>query len=85
MRARPSGTHGERDDEDDRVQPAGNRIPPEVCVAWEAATAPAADAGIRVVRVRTGCCSPRPAVCSSGSCLRSGSSQVADWETGGNG
>ncbi len=32
----------------------GDDFPAEVCVAWEAATAPAAAAGIRVVTIRTG-------------------------------
>jgi uncharacterized protein (TIGR01777 family) len=34
--------------------PAGTGFLPEVCQAWEAATAPAAQAGIRVVSIRTG-------------------------------
>ena len=34
--------------------PAGADFPARVCVAWEAATAPAEAAGIRVVHVRTG-------------------------------
>lgn len=34
--------------------PAGTGFLPEVCQAWEAATAPAAEAGIRVVSIRTG-------------------------------
>ena len=34
--------------------PAGADFPARVCVAWEAATAPAEEAGIRVVHVRTG-------------------------------
>ena len=32
----------------------GHDFPAQVCQAWEAATAPAADAGIRVVHLRTG-------------------------------
>ncbi len=32
----------------------GDDFPAQVCVAWEAATAPAAEAGIRVVTIRTG-------------------------------
>jgi uncharacterized protein (TIGR01777 family) len=34
--------------------PAGTDFLADVCVAWEAATAPAADAGIRVATLRTG-------------------------------
>lgn len=45
-------------DSGDRVltesSPAGTGFMPEVCVAWEAAARPAADAGIRVVHPRTG-------------------------------
>jgi len=49
------GYYGERGDEElTESSPPGTGFLPEVCVAWEAATAPAADAGIRVVRVRTG-------------------------------
>ena len=49
------GYYGERGDEAlTESSPPGAGFLPEVCVAWEAATAPAADAGIRVVRVRTG-------------------------------
>lgn len=38
----------------DETSPAGKGFLPEVCVDWEAATKPAADAGIRVVNVRIG-------------------------------
>lgn len=49
------GYYGERGDEElTETSAPGAGFLPEVCVAWEAATAPAADAGIRVVRVRTG-------------------------------
>jgi uncharacterized protein (TIGR01777 family) len=34
--------------------PPGDDFPARVCLAWEAATAPAAEAGIRVVAIRTG-------------------------------
>ena len=34
--------------------PPGDDFPAQICVAWEAATAPAAQAGIRVVTIRTG-------------------------------
>jgi hypothetical protein len=34
--------------------PPGDDFPARVCVAWEAAAAPAAEAGIRVVAIRTG-------------------------------
>jgi uncharacterized protein (TIGR01777 family) len=36
------------------TSPPGDDFLAKVCVEWEAATAPAADAGIRVVRLRTG-------------------------------
>jgi uncharacterized protein (TIGR01777 family) len=36
------------------VSPPGDDFPARVCVAWEAATAPAEAAGIRVVHLRTG-------------------------------
>lgn len=49
------GYYGERGDEElTETSPPGAGFLPEVCVAWEAATKPAEDAGIRVVRVRTG-------------------------------
>lgn len=49
------GYYGERGDEEvTEASPPGTGFLPEVCVAWEAATAPAADVGIRVVQVRTG-------------------------------
>lgn len=49
------GYYGERGEEElTEVSPPGSGFLPEVCVAWEAATAPAAGAGVRVVRVRTG-------------------------------
>jgi|SRR4051794_12635619 uncharacterized protein (TIGR01777 family) len=38
----------------DETAPAGDDFLARVCVAWEAATAPAADAGVRVVTLRTG-------------------------------
>jgi uncharacterized protein (TIGR01777 family) len=36
------------------ASPPGDDFPARVCVAWEAATAPAEEAGIRVVHLRTG-------------------------------
>jgi uncharacterized protein (TIGR01777 family) len=36
------------------ASPSGDDFPARVCVAWEAATAPAEEAGIRVVHLRTG-------------------------------
>jgi uncharacterized protein len=49
------GYYGNRDDEplDEQSSP-GDDFVAGVCVQWEAATAPAADAGIRVARVRSG-------------------------------
>lgn len=49
------GYYGERGDEElTEASPPGSGFLPEVVIAWEAATAPAADAGVRVVKVRTG-------------------------------
>ena len=49
------GFYGDRGDELlDETSPAGGGFLPEVCVAWEAATVAAEEAGIRVVHVRTG-------------------------------
>jgi uncharacterized protein len=49
------GYYGNRDDEALEEQSApGNDFVARVCVQWEAATAPAADAGIRVARIRGG-------------------------------
>ena len=52
-----SGIHfyGDRgDDEMDERSPPGRGFFAEMCQAWEAATAPAEDAGVRVVKLRTG-------------------------------
>ncbi|MCZ2857157.1 TIGR01777 family oxidoreductase [Blastococcus sp. VKM Ac-2987] len=38
----------------DESEPAGDDFLARVCVAWEGATAPAADAGVRVTTLRTG-------------------------------
>jgi len=38
----------------DETEPAGRGFLADVCAAWEAATAPAENAGVRVVRMRTG-------------------------------
>jgi uncharacterized protein (TIGR01777 family) len=49
------GYYGDRGDTVlDERSPAGTDFLAEVCTAWEAATEPAARAGIRVVHVRTG-------------------------------
>lgn len=49
------GYYGERGDELlTEASPPGTGFLPEVCVAWEEATRPAAEAGVRVVRLRTG-------------------------------
>jgi len=49
------GYYGERGDEElTEASPPGSGFLPEVCVAWETATSPAAAAGVRVVLVRTG-------------------------------
>jgi uncharacterized protein len=49
------GYYGNRRDEPlDEQSAPGNDFVARVCVQWEAATAPAADAGIRVARVRSG-------------------------------
>jgi uncharacterized protein (TIGR01777 family) len=49
------GFYGDRGEERlDEASRAGEGFLPDVCQQWEAATAPAADAGIRVVRLRFG-------------------------------
>jgi hypothetical protein len=49
------GYYGDRGEERlTEASPPGSGFLPELCAAWEAATAPAADAGVRVVRLRTG-------------------------------
>jgi uncharacterized protein (TIGR01777 family) len=49
------GVYGSRGDEVlDESSPLGSDFLAEVCKAWEASSAPAADAGIRVVSLRTG-------------------------------
>ena len=49
------GYYGNRADEPlDEQSAPGNDFVARVCVQWEAATAPAVDAGIRVARVRSG-------------------------------
>jgi hypothetical protein len=49
------GYYGDRGDEQlTEDKSPGDDFGAEVCVAWEEATAPAVDAGIRVVRIRTG-------------------------------
>jgi uncharacterized protein len=53
--ASATGIYGDRGDEilsDD--SPAGQGFFPELCTAWEAATRPASEAGIRVVHLRFG-------------------------------
>jgi uncharacterized protein len=46
------GDTGDRQVEED--QPPGEGFMPDLCRVWEAATRPAEDAGVRVVRLRTG-------------------------------
>jgi uncharacterized protein (TIGR01777 family) len=49
------GYYGDRGDEElTEASPPGEGFLPEVCVAWEAATGMAEEAGIRVVHARTG-------------------------------
>jgi uncharacterized protein len=49
------GFYGDRGEEElDEESPSGNGFLPEVCRAWEAATQPATEVGIRVVHVRFG-------------------------------
>jgi uncharacterized protein (TIGR01777 family) len=49
------GYYGNRGPEElTEVSAPGDDFPARVCVAWEAATAPAEEAGIRVVHLRTG-------------------------------
>jgi uncharacterized protein (TIGR01777 family) len=50
-----TGYYGERgDDLLTEADPPGDLFLSQVCVAWEEAAAPAADAGVRVARLRTG-------------------------------
>jgi hypothetical protein len=49
------GYYGDRGDEElDETSAPGTGFLSDVCVAWEAATAPAEEAGIRVVKIRSG-------------------------------
>ena len=49
------GYYGDRGDEElTESSPPGKGFLPEVCLAWEGATAPAEEAGIRVAHLRTG-------------------------------
>ncbi|HEX9259986.1 MAG TPA: TIGR01777 family oxidoreductase [Acidimicrobiales bacterium] len=49
------GIYGNRADEPlTEASPPGDGFLADVCIAWEAATAPASDAGIRVAHLRTG-------------------------------
>ena len=49
------GYYGDRGDEElDETSAAGTGFLSEICVAWEAATEAAEDAGVRVARIRTG-------------------------------
>jgi uncharacterized protein len=53
--ASATGFYGSRGDERlDETSPAGSGFLAELCQAWEAATAPAAERGIRVVHLRLG-------------------------------
>jgi hypothetical protein len=55
LNASAIGWYGDTDDravEEDA--PAGDGFLPDLCRVWEAATGPAEDAGVRVVRLRTG-------------------------------
>ena len=53
--ASATGYYGSRGDEEvDELAPSGNGFLAEVCREWEAATEPAHDAGIRVVKLRIG-------------------------------
>jgi uncharacterized protein (TIGR01777 family) len=55
VNASASGYYGDRGDEIlTEVAPPGNGFLAGVCQAWEAATAPASEAGIRVAMLRTG-------------------------------
>jgi uncharacterized protein (TIGR01777 family) len=55
LNASAVGFYGDRGDErlTEDAEP-GEGFFPDLCVAWEAAAAPAADAGVRVVRLRSG-------------------------------
>jgi uncharacterized protein (TIGR01777 family) len=55
LSASATGYYGDTGEEVvDETAPPGDGFLPEICVAWEAATSPAAEAGIRVCRLRSG-------------------------------
>jgi uncharacterized protein (TIGR01777 family) len=55
LNASAVGYYGDTGDREvDEAAPAGSGYFPELCQAWEAATAPAEEAGIRVVHLRSG-------------------------------
>jgi uncharacterized protein len=54
LNASAVGYYGNREEEVDESAPPGDDFLSRVVVAWEAATAPAEQAGVRVVRMRTG-------------------------------
>jgi uncharacterized protein (TIGR01777 family) len=55
LNASAVGYYGDTGDrETDEESPAGTGFFPDLCQRWEAASVPAAEAGVRVVRLRTG-------------------------------
>jgi uncharacterized protein (TIGR01777 family) len=55
LNASAVGFYGDRGDEVlDEDSPPGEGFLSELCIAWESATTPASDAGVRVVNLRTG-------------------------------
>ena len=66
-RARPSAIYGDRGDEVlTETSAPGQGFLPELCRAWEAATRPAEEAGIRVAHLRTGLVLAPDGGCSAG-------------------
>jgi hypothetical protein len=55
LSASATGYYGDTGEEPvDETAPPGDGFLPEICMAWEAATSPAAEGGIRVCRMRSG-------------------------------
>ncbi len=55
LNASAVGYYGDRGDTElDETSPSGDGFLPELCRAWEAATQPAADVGVRVLMLRSG-------------------------------
>ena len=77
------GYYGQRGDEVlDESSANGTDFLSELCMAWEASAQPAADAGIRLVTIRTGIVLARAAACSKRLFLRSSSASAVACRAG---